>query len=70
VGDHCSALNWIEINADRPGPCLILSRSNPEFVPPCLSGKFRKYRRTWCRSKRLPGTGYRTKSPFTATIPE
>jgi len=31
VGDHCSAL-LIEVNADRPGPCLILSRSNPEFV--------------------------------------
>ncbi len=31
VGDHISAL-LIEVNADRPGPCLIVSRAHPDFV--------------------------------------
>ena len=31
VGDHMAAL-LIEVNADRPGPCLIVSRAHPDFV--------------------------------------
>lgn len=31
VGDHITAM-LIEVNADRPGPCLVVSRAAPEFV--------------------------------------
>jgi N utilization substance protein A len=31
VGDHLTAI-LIEVNADKPGPCLIVSRAHPDFV--------------------------------------
>ena len=31
VGDHITAL-LVEVNADKPGPCLIVSRAHPDFV--------------------------------------
>ncbi len=31
VGDHITAL-LVEVNADKPGPCLVVSRAAPDFV--------------------------------------
>jgi N utilization substance protein A len=69
VGDHITAM-LIEVNADRPGPCLVVSRAAPEFVKALFEREVSEMGENLVTIKGVAREpGYRTKIAVDTTDP-